>query len=53
MSVLNYLAKSNVVVDSLSHLSMGSVSHIEDDTKQSVGDVHRLALLGFRLVGSF
>ena len=50
MSVINYLAKSNVVVDSLRHLSMGSVSHIGDKKKEMVNDVHQLSRLGVRLV---
>ncbi|WMV58725.1 hypothetical protein MTR67_052110 [Solanum verrucosum] len=43
MSVLYHLGKTNVVVDALSRLSIGSVAHIEDDKEELVRDVHRLA----------
>ncbi|KAH0778789.1 hypothetical protein KY290_005216 [Solanum tuberosum] len=52
MSVLCNPDKVNVVVDALSWLSMGSVSHIDDDKKELVRDVPRLARLGVRLVDS-
>ncbi|WMV32778.1 hypothetical protein MTR67_026163, partial [Solanum verrucosum] len=35
-----------------SRLSMGSVTHIEDEKKELVCDVHRLARLGLQLVDS-
>ncbi|WMV08732.1 hypothetical protein MTR67_002117 [Solanum verrucosum] len=43
---------ANLVAASLSRLSMGSVSHIDDDKKELVRDVHRLARLGVQLVDS-
>src|SRR5688572_15811 len=52
MSVLYHLGKANVVADALSRLSMNSVSHVEDERKELVRDVHRLARLGVRLVDS-
>ncbi|WMV29361.1 hypothetical protein MTR67_022746 [Solanum verrucosum] len=52
MSVIYHPEKVNVVVDALNQLSMGSVSHVEDDKNELVRDVHRLAQLGVRLVGS-
>ncbi|XP_004237279.1 uncharacterized protein [Solanum lycopersicum] len=42
--------KDNVVADALSLLSMGSVSHIDDEKKELVKEVHQLARLGVRLV---
>ena len=52
MSVLYHPGKANVVADALSRLSMNSVSHMEDEKKELVKDVHRLARLGVRLVDS-
>ena len=46
MSVLYHLGKANVVADALSRLSMGSVAHVEDEKKELVREVHRLARLG-------
>lgn len=31
---------------------MNSITHVKDEKKELVGDVHRLTLLGFRLVDS-
>ncbi|WMV38199.1 hypothetical protein MTR67_031584 [Solanum verrucosum] len=52
MSVLYHPGKANVVTDALSQLSMGSVAHIDDNKKELVRDIHRLARLGVRLVDS-
>src|SRR5688572_32686051 len=52
MSVLYHPGKVNVVGDALSRLSMNSVSHVEDEKKELVREVHRLARLGVRLVDS-
>ncbi|KAH0685610.1 hypothetical protein KY290_017106 [Solanum tuberosum] len=52
MSVLYHSGKANVVADSLSRLSMGSVAHTEEEKKELVRDVHRLARLGIQLVDS-
>ena len=38
--------KANVVVDSLSRMTMGSVSSVDEYKKDLVKDVHRLALVG-------
>ncbi|WMV13443.1 hypothetical protein MTR67_006828 [Solanum verrucosum] len=51
MSVLYHPEKANVVADSLSWLSMGSVAPVEDN-KELVHDVHRLARLVVRFVKS-
>ena len=48
MIVLYHLGKANVVADALSRMTMGSVSHVEEE-KDLVKDVHRLARLGLRL----
>ena len=37
--------KANVVENALSRLSMGSVSHVEEEKKDLVKDVYRLARL--------
>ena len=52
MSVHNDPGKANVMVDALSKLRMGSVSHIDDDKKELVKEVHQLARLCLRLVGT-
>ena len=50
MSVHYHPGKANVVADALSKLSMGSVAHVDDERKELVKDVHRLARLGVRLM---
>ena len=50
MSVHYHQSKSNVVADALRRLSMGSVSHIDDEKKEMVKEVHQLSRLGVRLV---
>lgn len=50
MSVLYHPAKANIVVYSLSRLSMGSVSNVEDGNKKLVEEVHQLARLGVHLL---
>jgi len=52
MSVLYHPDKANVVADALSRISMGNVAHIEDEKKELVRDVRRLARLGVQLVDS-
>ncbi|KAH0651615.1 hypothetical protein KY284_031527 [Solanum tuberosum] len=52
MSVLYHPVKANVVADALSRLSMGSVAHVEEEKKELVREVHRLARLGIQLVDS-
>ena len=53
MSVHYHPDKVNVVADALSRLSMGSIGHVEDERKELVKDVHRLAHLGFRLMSIY
>ena len=43
MNLHYHLSKANIVADSMSRMSMGSTSHIEDEKKELVKDVHRLA----------
>ena len=50
MTVHYHPRKGNVVEDSLSILSMISVSHVEEEMKDLVKDVHRLARLGVQLM---
>ncbi|KAH0720060.1 hypothetical protein KY284_005090 [Solanum tuberosum] len=52
MSVFYHPGKANVVADALNRLSMGSVTHVEDEKKELVREVHRLARLGVQLVDS-
>ncbi|KAH0712650.1 hypothetical protein KY289_008609 [Solanum tuberosum] len=52
MSILYHRGKANVVADTLSRLSMGSTTHVEEEKRELVKDVHRLARLGVRLMDS-
>ena len=49
MSVLYHPDKANVVTYSLSRMTMGSVSHLDEAKKELAREVHRLARLGVRL----
>ena len=46
MSILCHLGKTNMVVDDLSKLSMGSITHLVEEKKELVKDVHRLTRSG-------
>ena len=50
MSVHYHPGNANVVANALNKLSMRSVAHVEDERKELVKDVHRLARLGVRLM---
>ena len=52
INVLCHPDKANVVVDALSRMTMGSISHIEEDKKDLVRDVQMLDRLGVRLEDS-
>lgn len=43
MSRHYHIGKANVVADALSKLSMGSLSHVDEEYKVLVNDIHRLA----------
>lgn len=43
MSVIHHPDKVNVVADALCRITMGSMSYFEEDKKDKVKDVHRLA----------
>ena len=40
MNVHYHLGKANVVDDALSRISMGSTTHVEDEKKKLVKDIH-------------
>lgn len=50
--ILYHLYKTNIVVDALRRLPIGSVSHLKDEKKKLVHEVHSLAGLGVWLVNS-
>ena len=52
MIELYHPGKANMVADALSHMTMCSVSHIDEAKKNLVKEVHRLAWLGMRLENS-
>ena len=52
MSIPDHPGKANMVVDSLSILSMGSNAHVEQEKREFAKDVHILARVGFRLMDS-
>ena len=52
MSVLYHLDKTDVVVDTLSRMTMGSVSHVEEAKKDVVKYVYRFDRLGVRFEDS-
>ena len=52
MTLHYHPGKANIVANALSRLSMGSLSHVEEEKKEMVKDIHRLANLGVRLLDS-
>ena len=52
MNVNYYISIANILADSLSRMSMGSTTHVEDGKKELVKDLHRLKSLGVWLVDS-
>ena len=52
MSVYYHTRKTNVVADALSRLSMGSMSHIDEEKNEMVKEVHQLAKLGVWLAAT-
>ena len=52
MSVLYYPDKANIVADSLSRMTMGSVSYLDEAKKNLAREVHMLSRLSVRLQSS-
>ena len=52
MNILHHPGKANVVVNALSRMTMGSVSHIDEAMKDLVKDVHKFSRLGVRFEDS-
>ena len=52
MRILYHPSKTNVVVDTLRWLFMGSTAHVEEKKRELAKDVHRLARLGVKLLDS-
>ena len=52
MSVLSHPKKANVVAYTLSHMTIGSVSHVEEAKKDQVRYVYRLARSGLKFEDS-
>ena len=52
MSILYHSGKANVVADTLSKISMGSIAHVEDSKKKLAQEVHQFSRLGVRLLDS-
>ena len=50
MNVQYHPGKANVVVDSLSRMSLGRTTHIEDEKKELAKEVHRLGVFQFTIV---
>ncbi|WMV14101.1 hypothetical protein MTR67_007486 [Solanum verrucosum] len=50
MNVLYHPDKTNIVANAHSRLSMGSVTHVEEERKEQAKDVHQLARLGICLM---
>ena len=50
MSILYHQDKSNMVVDDLSRLSMVSIAHVKEETRELAKDVHKLSCLGDKLM---
>ena len=50
MSVHYHHGKANSLADALSRLSMSSAAHVEEERKELVKDVHKLARLGVLLM---
>lgn len=49
ISVLYHLEKENMVIDALSRKFMNSITHVKDERKRLVRDVHRLTHFDMRL----
>ena len=52
MNIHYHIGKANVVLDTLIRISRGITDHVEDENKEFVKDIHRVAILGVQLVDS-
>ena len=52
MTVIYLPGKDNLVVVSLRQMTIGSVSHVEEERKERLKNVHRLACFGVQLENS-
>ena len=52
MRVFYHPEKANVVADTFSCMTMGSMSHVKEEKNDLVKDIHRLAYLGVHLEDS-
>nr|XP_009777849.1 PREDICTED: uncharacterized protein K02A2.6-like [Nicotiana sylvestris] len=52
VDILYHPGKANIVVDTLSRCSMGSLAHVKADNRTMIKEVHLLAYLGVRLLDS-
>ena len=52
MNVKYHPGKANIGFDALRRMTIRRTAHVEDDKKELVKDIHRLGILGLRLVDS-
>ena len=52
MNVHHHPGKANIVADPLIRMSMGSTAYVEDEKKELVKYIHRLARVGVQFVDS-
>ena len=50
MSVHYHPGTKNLVVDAISRLFTGNVAHVEEEMKEVMKNIHRIAHLGVRLM---
>ena len=52
MSILHNPGKANVVYDDINMLSIGSITHVEEEKRELAKDMHIHAYLGVRFMDS-
>ena len=52
MSILDHLSNVNMVVDALIRLSIGSITHVEEEKRELSKDIHRISIMGVKLMDS-
>ena len=52
MSLYNHLVKANMIVDTFSMFYMGRLSHIDEEKRGLVKDIHKLVNIGVHLLDS-